>query len=564
MSRLKRDIKSYNEAVIKRDSTGIAEASYLMAKRHINLGNYAIAETWLQKALRIRKDLSDFEDIGKIYLRLQEIQFILENPLEALRNARLALINFRKGNSSKGIMSAYGALGTSHLLSWEKSTVKQKTRFRSSLHKAKANFRKSLELAQILHSTIDEGQMYRYLGICSRQENNIPESLSFKITAWKLDKKQGLLSNSIELAIDIANQYLQNKDHRSARPWLIKAKDLLGNSSFKPGLKTSLLYSLAEYHQQKKEWMQALEYRRELEELRESAFLQYRNEAVEGVRRNEEAKLKEVALTAKRKEVSLLKSNATLKNRMLYTVGLLLIISTIAAILYSKLSSKHNSLYLKYRTLSEYNAGLVKEQSHRTQNDLQLVSNLLSLQSHQSQDPAAAKLLEESLLRVESIILIHRRLYQDTMPMFVNVELYLGDLIQSVLRVYCMTYVTLSLDVKPFFLHVKKMAPLALILNELMTNSCKYAFTGPSSTLHVRCYVLSDKVNFLFHDNGPGFDMETVLNGFGLELIDLLAEQLEGQHKYRSVQGCRFELSFLADKTLIQLLNPNQTDLIYP
>lgn len=555
-TRLNQDILLYNEAVDKHDSVQIAYASYEIAKRHINLANYGLAEAWLLKALAIRKKFNHFEHIGKIFIRRSEISLILERPIQTIRYAQLAMLYLRKSNSQKGIMSGHEVLGQAYLLTWEKEGKSSTTRHRSKLFWATRHFEEALKLSQMLSIRIDEAIAYRYLGICARHRNDISQSLSLKIKAWDIHKEEGLLPNAIELAIDIAYQYLDLQNLEKGSQWLGKAENLKGERKLKPGIIMNLLDVQAKYFEQTGQWKEALACRSELEVIRDEAYLQYRNEAIDGVRKSEEAKLKGATLLAQKKELALLKSNASLKTQILSVIGLLLLICAVAAILYSR-------LYTKYKTLSQYNAGLVKEQSHRTQNDLQAVSTLLSLHSHQLQDPIAAKLLEESLLRVESIILIHRRLYQGTMPMFVDVEPYLDDLTQSILKVYHKWNVELSFDIPPFALHVKKMASLALVVNELITNACKYALDSDFPKLTMSCRLESGQIKFLFADNGPGFKRENVKTGFGLGLIDMLCQQLDGSYTFRQEKGCQFSISFPITADLISLSSSPKTTPVF-
>jgi two-component sensor histidine kinase len=545
MFKLRRDLKLYNEAVANNDSVNIAEASYLLAKRHINLGNYGIAQTWLFKALYIRKKFNHFEDIGKIYLRLQEIQFILESASGAIFDAKMAMLYFKKAASSQGVMSAYQVLGTSYLLAYQTGLKKTQTRRFSSLHKSINYFNIALSKAKILGASLDQGQAYRYLALCAEFENKPAESILLRTQAWEIDLKNGLLENSIELAFDLVATYLRIGNLPKAKEWLDQTRILAKSKNLKPSLQINLMEASARYHELKGNWKTALGYRAGIATFKDSAFVQYRNQAVEGVQKSEQAKLRETVLDSQRKQMALLKKNALLKNRILYAGSSLLFVFVFAAFLYGK-------LYWKYKKLSHYKTLLIKEQSHRTKNDLQAVSNLLSLQLFQVKDQSASKLLEESLMRVESIVLIHQRLYQDTTPMFVQVDLYLKDLTDSILNIYNRTDVAVSMAIDPFYLSVEKMVPFALIVNELTTNACKYAFGGMQPTIRVQCHLNTNSIEFLCEDNGPGFSEKEIISGFGMELIEMMTQQLGGKMAFESRNGCLFNLSFPFEKSLVQ------------
>lgn len=195
---------------------------------------------------------------------------------------------------------------------------------------------------------------------------------------------------------------------------------------------------------------------------------------------------------------------------------------------------------------------LLKEIHHRVKNNLQIISSLLSLQSKNIEDDSARIAILEGKERIQAIALIHQKLYQDDTFASIEMEDYLGDLIEQLSRSYNekANQIDLSLKTNDIILNIDTVVPLGLIICELTTNAFKYAFENKSegklkieiSRIDGGFYQLSVK------DNGNGmpqhFDfLES--KTLGVEIILALTEQLEGEVSYKSTEnGTSFKIKF--------------------
>ena len=183
---------------------------------------------------------------------------------------------------------------------------------------------------------------------------------------------------------------------------------------------------------------------------------------------------------------------------------------------------------------SEENERLLKEVHHRVKNNLEIVSSLLELQADKLTDPEAAKAIQAGRSRVLSIGLLHQKLYQDRAVGSVEMAGYLRDLGELLIQTYgSQKAVNLILKLDPITSDLEQALPIGLIVNELVTNAMKYAFTKDSQgTLEIG---FQEKENGKFKlwvaDNGDGkqADKELQGTGFGSELIRLLTIQLGGK-----------------------------------
>lgn len=111
---------------------------------------------------------------------------------------------------------------------------------------------------------------------------------------------------------------------------------------------------------------------------------------------------------------------------------------------------------------------------------------------------------------------------------------------------FCPGWGRLKVEIQEVWLHADGAIPLGLIISELTTNSCKYAFeNNPSPALKISCFPdTRGGFNFEYSDNGPGFDPSVDSSSFGLKLIGLLAGQLKGEYSFSIETGSVFRLKF--------------------
>ena len=190
---------------------------------------------------------------------------------------------------------------------------------------------------------------------------------------------------------------------------------------------------------------------------------------------------------------------------------------------------------------------LLKEVHHRVKNNLQIISSLLSLQSHNLKDEHLIDVLNQSRNRVEAIALIHMKLYQDELGNAVDFESYLEDFIikQSVLS----PHIKFTLSAEELILHLDIAVPLGLIISELITNSVKHAFKGiETPELMLELVQLGDEFELWVRDNGVGLPADFDLNsgdlGLGSDIISALTEQIDSKISYYNINGASFKILF--------------------
>ena len=177
---------------------------------------------------------------------------------------------------------------------------------------------------------------------------------------------------------------------------------------------------------------------------------------------------------------------------------------------------------------------LIKEVHHRVKNNLQIVISLLRLQLNEIQSEDTKKQLEEAINRITAMSLIHEKLYSGDSLAKINLKDYIKDLCEDILSSSNLnTDVQFDVDVSIERLDLKMIVPLGLIINELATNSNKHAFAATNDAkIKIDLFQLNGtEFKMIYFDNGNWHKEKRDHKGFGVELIETLTEQLNGECK---------------------------------
>jgi two-component sensor histidine kinase len=200
---------------------------------------------------------------------------------------------------------------------------------------------------------------------------------------------------------------------------------------------------------------------------------------------------------------------------------------------------------------------LLKEIHHRVKNNLQVISSLLNLQSENITDSHSLEKFRESQNRIRSMALVHEKLYESKDLSRINFAEYIESFVDVVNRSYNISegrvILHLQIDLRDSYLHIDTAIPCALMLNELVSNAFKYAFPdGRKGNLYLTFKEEGDEYVFEVKDDGIGINPAiTTRNSptLGLQLVDMLTEQISGSVKILSGKGSTFIIRFKTDST---------------
>jgi two-component system, sensor histidine kinase PdtaS len=298
--------------------------------------------------------------------------------------------------------------------------------------------------------------------------------------------------------------------------------------------------------------------------IKDSLYSSTKNKQIEQLRAEYDTYQKE-------KDIELLQKEGLLQRQEIYQskvarnfsiAGLFLLSGLLAlAISRYRLKQRHNFelqtkqkvITLKNKQLEKLlheNEWLLKEVHHRVKNNLQVVMSLLNSQSSYLKDEEAVNAVMQSRNRVQAMSLIHQKLYKTENVSTINMPDYIHELIDY-LKDYARPelHILFNLAIAAVELDVMEAVPVGLILNEAITNSCKYAFPqGHINTITVKLSLSgANELTLYIADNGVGlpgnYDKEHT-NSFGMLLIEGMVEDLSGQLKVENTNGVAYTISF--------------------
>ena len=192
---------------------------------------------------------------------------------------------------------------------------------------------------------------------------------------------------------------------------------------------------------------------------------------------------------------------------------------------------------------------LLSEVHHRVKNNLAFISSLLELENMFTKEKSVADVLKDSKNRIKSIALLHEKLYQHQNFDKIDIKNYIKELIDYIELAYSNSgkEVQIVSQIDPVFLEMDFAMPFSLLVNELITNSYKHAFSERNDgIINLRLVNANGRLSFDYSDNGVGYDPEDSVNSdsIGMNLISTFIEQMEGTWVDHSQigRGCKMNV----------------------
>lgn len=305
-------------------------------------------------------------------------------------------------------------------------------------------------------------------------------------------------------------------------------------------------------------FLPAIHHLKEYQRLGDTIFNIARNKQVEEMSIAYQTKQKE-------KDLAILKEKENLDNIQLrqarttrdWIIASSIMLLLIAVLLFrqvrlkqknNRLISHKNELLQQLVTEKEW---LLKEVHHRVKNNLHTVISLLRSQAANLGDDAL-KAIEKSQHRMFAMSMIHQRLYQSDDIRTIDISLYLGEFIQYLSDSFGPPpNVRIRSHIQPLKLDVSQAVPVALIINEAVTNAFKYAFPfDMQGTITIEFSQTGSLMQLTVADDGIGLNQDAILAGagsMGIQLIKGLTRDLSGESFFETDRGTRITLRFPAN-----------------
>jgi two-component sensor histidine kinase len=481
-------IEALKQADQLKNSTRAAFLANNLGTVYLEIGKFKEAERYFEQAIQNGKLRNDQLQLARTYVNYGYLKDELKQYDSSLYYYNLALPIFKKQKDRIRLADLYLNMGRSEL-SLNKGT------------KSLENFQKSLFAYQISNDI--DGQCRARLNIAEVHalSSNHSEALSENLKALDLAKKMGS-----DYLIDYCYQVISDNYEALNQPdkalTFFKMHDAL-NDSINTVEKDAEIQRLEEQYQSEKKDKKILE-----------------NQQVIQQQKNKFLFLQIIVIAA-------------------------IIIIGIIFFLLRKLKAKNSQLF----GLIKDKEFLIGEVHHRVKNNLQLLSSLLELQIRSQEDEKIINLLTDSQNRVLTIANIHTKLYSQSNVEAVEANKYITDLCVELSKVYTTKPLKIDLNIDKTELPVDQTLLIGLILNELITNSLKHAFSKVETPeIHIELINSFGTTILRYFDNGTlnEFDFEKLSKkSLGLKVIRSLSKQLKGDLEVKIEHGLKYTLKFV-------------------
>lgn len=199
---------------------------------------------------------------------------------------------------------------------------------------------------------------------------------------------------------------------------------------------------------------------------------------------------------------------------------------------------KQNKLILSKNSENET---LLKEIHHRVKNNLQIVISLLRMQSAEMKSEESKKHFSEAINRIMAMSLIHQKLYGEKELSKIDLKSYIEELVTDIIEVSLeLKNVELTIETDTHDLSLDTIVPLGLLINELVSNSLKHAFSGGKGNISIQINQKKEAIKFTYKDNGVWKAPVQGKISFGVELIEILTDQMDGDRTLDTTNGTQY------------------------
>jgi PAS domain S-box-containing protein len=197
---------------------------------------------------------------------------------------------------------------------------------------------------------------------------------------------------------------------------------------------------------------------------------------------------------------------------------------------------------------------LLEEIHHRVKNNLAIISGMLQLQAFEADNEEIKNALNDGQLRIQSIGIVHELLYQSENFVDISFEEYISKLIETIKNTLPLNHqhIDVKADTGDVLLDINQAIPSAILINEMVTNAFKHAFdNNKPGTIEILLRKSDREISIIVRDDGKGLPENFSVQdhaSIGMNLIETLTNQLEGQLFYTSDEGTEFKVVFESKK----------------
>lgn len=303
-------------------------------------------------------------------------------------------------------------------------------------------------------------------------------------------------------------------------------------------------------------YRQSMEYYKKLNRYKDSVFSAKKSNGLSYYQTLYETEKKEQEIEKQKLELQVRNATISEKDRqqqllVLGLIGLVIILGG-SVVVTRKIINQRNTIKEEQEKVEESleeKELLLKEIHHRVGNNLQIVHSLLNKQSVLTGDSEFKILVEDAQNRIQSMAIVHRKLYQNKNLSAINLQDYILDIIENLNATFSSEHLNIQYDFDMIDATFKMdtAIPLGLILNELLTNAYKHAFENGEGRIAISLHKDDSTDHFILKikDNGKGMPENLNIKeskSLGMILITGLCKQLKATFDYKNNNGSEFKI----------------------
>ena len=506
---------------------GQATTYFKIAWVHKRKGEIEPAMSADLKALRLMEELGDQAGIAGALGRVSEDLRNQERPAEALEYARRAIEICQKNDFQAELSYALRYAGDACIAMGDNPQALQY--YTRALDLTRSTSPDPISIADIINC---RGNALKRLGRYTEALEDYQVCLANSEKANYPGGISTALANLGEVNL-LLGKYTEALPYQLKTIALQETGGDLGNLVENYGHASTIYEQLGDYKN-------ALLYQKKARQMRDSTASIHSDAAISELRTEYETEKREATIAAQGQQIS--------QQQLVQWLGfgLAALLAFLAFNFYrnAMVRKKSNTLLAAKNAENEL---LLKEIHHRVKNNLEIVSSLLALQSAQIDDQGIKDAMQEGQNRVQSIGIVHQKLYQRDNLAAIEMKDYFINLSESILDSFgAEDRVTIECVMDQLDVDIDTAVPLGLIVNELLTNTLKYAFpNGQKGQVRIK---LEKKPEGVLHlevaDNGVGKSGVTQGTGFGGQLVSLLTRQLSGSMREEVKNGLTVSFDF--------------------
>jgi two-component sensor histidine kinase len=404
-------------------------------------------------------------------------------------------------------------------------------------------FLKALKLAKELDYKTRVISLHMHLGYAFYELGDYNKAFDYYSYGYELAKKNKEILQTIRILNGIGRVFKQKKEYKEAILYLNKSLEANKHHAFKEELSKTYLFLSQAYSSQN--------------DFKNAHRFYVLHKTVDSTIFNTQREILKNEITTKynveksTKEILVLKKNNEIKDLQLSNNRLVIIAAITIAVLMAIIVLIFYNKFKNKRKANEEKDIMLREIHHRVKNNMQIILSILNLQARKTNDEKIINFLKESESRIQSMAIIHEKLYQSDNLASISFKEYISQLVEFNYKIFNIDkekikYIITSADIH---LDMNTAVPLGLIINELVCNSLKHGFTmKETGIISIQLSKLQAKeYELIISDTGRGlpenFDIKKT-GTLGLKLIQTLTRQIEGKMEILTNNGTVFTIHF--------------------